>query len=92
MSSLWVVVSNHLLFPFVGMTTDRPDFRAAEREVAALIEVPLAEFLDPANVGRSRHAREGIVIDYPHFTLGGHEVWGATAMVLGELRALLDGT
>lgn len=92
MSSLWVVVSNHLLFPFIGVTTDRPDFRAAEREVAELIEVPLAEFLDPANTGWSRHAREGIVIDYPHFTLGGHQVWGATAMVLGEFGALLrDG-
>lgn len=90
MSSLWVVVSNHLLFPFIGVTHDRPDFRAAEREVAELIEVPLAAFLDPSTRGWSRHTREGIVIDYPHFTLGGHQVWGATAMVLGEFGALLE--
>lgn len=90
LSSLWVVVSNHLLFPFVGVTHDRPDFRAAEREVAALIEVPLAAFLDPSTRGWSRHAREGIVIDYPHFTFSGHQVWGATAMVLAEFGALLD--
>jgi 8-oxo-dGTP pyrophosphatase MutT (NUDIX family) len=90
MSSLWVVVSNHLLFPFIGVTHDRPDFRTAEREVAELIEVPLAAFLDPSTRGWSRHAREGIVIDYPHFTFGGHQVWGATAMVLGELGTLLD--
>ena len=90
LSSLWVVVSNHLLRTYVGVLDRQPEFRLAPREVEALLEVPLSHVRDAARLGWSRHAREGIVVDYPHFQLAGHEVWGATAMVLGEFAALWD--
>jgi 8-oxo-dGTP pyrophosphatase MutT (NUDIX family) len=90
LSSLWVVVSNHLLFPYVGLVEARPEFVAAPREVDALIEAPLGDLRDPARLGWSRHAREGVVVDYPHFLLDGRQVWGATAMVLGEFACLFD--
>ncbi|MFI5178331.1 MAG: NUDIX hydrolase [Vicinamibacterales bacterium] len=90
LSSLWVVVSNHLLFPFVGLADARPDFRPAPEEVARILEVSLDDLRDPASLGWSRHAREGIVVDYPHFVFGGHQTWGATAMVLGEFGSLFD--
>ena len=90
LSSLWVVVSNHLLFPFIGVADRRPDFRPAADEVAELLEVALPDVRDPANLGWSRHTREGIVVDYPHFVLGGHETWGATSMILGEFGSLFD--
>jgi len=88
LSSLWVVVSNHLLFPFVGVTDARPDFRPAPKEVAALLEIALTDLCDPARLGWSRHSREGIIVDYPHFDLAGHQTWGATAMILGEFGSL----
>ncbi len=90
LSSLWVVVSNHLLFPFVGVADRRPDFHPAPKEVAEVLEVRLTDLRDPAHLGWSRHSREGIVVDYPHFDLAGHETWGATAMVLGEFGSLFD--
>jgi 8-oxo-dGTP pyrophosphatase MutT (NUDIX family) len=34
MSSLWVVVSNFLVYPFIGITDTRPEFRAHPGEVA----------------------------------------------------------
>jgi hypothetical protein len=43
---------------------------------------------DPARLGWSRHSREGIIVDYPHFDLAGHQTWGATAMILGEFGSL----
>ena len=88
MSSLWVVVSNHVVQPFVGVATERPDFRADPREVAALLEVPVEAIRDSARLGWSRHSREGILVTYPHFEFDGHHVWGATAMMLGEFGAL----
>jgi 8-oxo-dGTP pyrophosphatase MutT (NUDIX family) len=88
LSSLWVVVSNHLLFPFVGVTDARPDFRPAPKEVAALLEIALPDLCDPARLGWSRHSREGIIVDYPHFDLAGHQTRGATAMILGEFGSL----
>lgn len=90
LSSLWVVVSNHLLFPFVGVTDVRPDFRPAPKEVAALLEIGLPDLYDPARLGWSRHSREGIIVDYPHFDLAGHHTWGATAMILGEFGSLFE--
>jgi 8-oxo-dGTP pyrophosphatase MutT (NUDIX family) len=90
LSSLWVVVSNHLLRTFVGVVERRPDFVLAPREVDALLEVPLGDLRDARRLGWSRHSREGIIVDYPHFELDGLQVWGATAMVLGEFACLFD--
>ncbi|HUF47243.1 MAG TPA: CoA pyrophosphatase [Vicinamibacterales bacterium] len=90
LSSLWVVVSNHLLHPIVGVTDTRPDFRLAEREVDSLIEVPVAELQNPACLAVHRLTGDGYVIDYQCFKVGGHDVWGATGMVLGEFAALFD--
>lgn len=90
LSTLWVVVSNHLLRPFVGVADRPPRFTLAPREVEALLEVPLTLLLDRGCLGWSRHVREGIVVDYPHFDVAGQEIWGATAMVLGEFAALWE--
>lgn len=90
LSSLWVVVSNHLLFPFVGIADARPDFRPAPNEVAELLEISIFDLCNPARLGWSRHSREGIIVDYPHFDLAGHQTWGATAMILGEFGNLFD--
>jgi 8-oxo-dGTP pyrophosphatase MutT (NUDIX family) len=89
-SSLWVVVSNHLVHPFVAIADQRPAFRLAEREVAELVEAPLAHIRDETRVEWQKVVRDGMFIDYPSFDLGGHRVWGATAMMLGEFASLFD--
>jgi len=66
----------------------RPDFQPYTREVADLIEAPLSQLLDPARRGLDTRVRDGILIEYPHFDVAGHQVWGATGMVLSEFVAL----
>jgi 8-oxo-dGTP pyrophosphatase MutT (NUDIX family) len=86
-----VPVSQHLLHPIVGVASRRPDFAIAAHEVAALIEAPLAELARPEAVRwetRDR-ARPPGLMDVPYFDVGGAHVWGATAMVLAELLAVL---
>jgi 8-oxo-dGTP pyrophosphatase MutT (NUDIX family) len=90
MSSLWVIVSGFVVFPFLGVAHARPDFRPQAREVAKLLEVPLAHVLDRSRTGWERRAREGLVISYPYFDLAGHKVWGATGMMLSEFAALFE--
>lgn len=90
LSSLWVVVSNFVVRPFVGILDARPEFRPAPHEVAALLESPIHTLYDPARVGWTRQRRLGVVVDYPYLELGGHHVWGATAMILGEFAALFS--
>jgi 8-oxo-dGTP pyrophosphatase MutT (NUDIX family) len=88
--TLWVVVSNFVLQPFVGICRERPAFMPEAREVAAIIEAPLAELRDPSRLHWEQFQRRGLLTDYPYFDLAGHRVWGATAMVLGEFACLWD--
>ena len=88
LSSLWVVVSNFIVWPFVGVTDARPEFRAHPGEVAELIEAPVSAL---KHVGTEQRVREGVLVKYPYFEVEGHHVWGATAMMLGELADVLTG-
>ena len=90
LSSLWVIVSNFVLEPFVGICHERPSFTPEPREVAALVEAPLGDLRDASRLHWHRAKRGGVLIDFPYFDLAGHRVWGATAMVLGEFACLWD--
>ncbi len=90
LSPLWVIVSNFVVRPFVGVTDRRPDFRAAPREVAEVIETPVHWVRDESRVGRDHRTRDGLGLAFPYFDFAGHRVWGATAMMLGEFAALWD--
>lgn len=84
-----VLVSGFTLHPVVGITDERPDFRAAPGEVQEILEVSLDDLRDASRIRQGSIVREGIAIEYPYFDLLGHQVWGATAMVLGEFICLL---
>jgi 8-oxo-dGTP pyrophosphatase MutT (NUDIX family) len=84
-----VLVSGFTLHPVVGVTHDRPSFQPAEREVAEILEVSLDDLRDASRIRRGTRIREGVAVEYPYFDLLGHQVWGATAMVLGEFVCLI---
>jgi 8-oxo-dGTP pyrophosphatase MutT (NUDIX family) len=84
-----VLVSGFTLHPIVGITDARPEFRPAAHEVEQIIEVSIADLQDASNVRHGVRTREGLAIEYPYFHLRGHQVWGATAMVLGEFVCLV---
>lgn len=85
-----VLVSGFTLHPIVGVTDTRPGFFAAPGEVEEIVEVSLDDLRDASRIRRGTHVREGVAIEYPYFDLAGHQVWGATAMVLGEFVCLLE--
>ena len=89
LSTLWVVVSNHLLYPYIGVVDERPAFNTSPREVEALIETPVAWVHDESRIGVDERVRDGVAVNYPYFNFDGQHVWGATAMVLGEFREVL---
>ena len=84
-----VIVSGFTLHPVVGVTDRAPEFVAAPGEVDAILEVALDDLRDASRIGRGTRIREGVAVEYPYFDLLGHQVWGATAMVLGEFICLL---
>jgi 8-oxo-dGTP pyrophosphatase MutT (NUDIX family) len=90
LSTVFVFVSNFAIRPFVGVTDARPSFVISAREVASLIEVRLDDLRDPARLHWGRKTRDGYLIDFPYFDVALRQVWGATAMILGEFVCLLD--
>jgi 8-oxo-dGTP pyrophosphatase MutT (NUDIX family) len=85
-----VIVSGFTLHPVVGITDTRPPFQAAPGEVAEIVEVRLEDLRDASRIRTGTRLREGVAVEYPYFDLYGHQVWGATAMILGEFICLLD--
>jgi 8-oxo-dGTP pyrophosphatase MutT (NUDIX family) len=85
-----VLVSGFTLHPVVGVTDARPQFVAAPGEVDKILEVSLDDLRDASRIRHGTRIREGIAVEYPYFDLLGHQVWGATAMVLGEFICLLQ--
>ncbi len=89
LSPLYIPPSNYCIRPVVGYTPARPDFQPDPREVAEVLEVPLAELLNPATVREEDWFLRGMTVRVPFFAVQQHKVWGATAMVLAEFVALI---
>ena len=85
-----VLVSGFTLHPVVGVTDACPAFRPAAHEVEEVLEVSLADLQDASRIRTGFRTREGVAVEYPYFDLLGHQVWGATAMILGEFICLLQ--
>lgn len=92
LSSLWVIVSGFVVYPIVGFTDVRPAFAPSPREVDLLIEAPLDLVRNPATVRWGKRIRDQVTVACPYFAIGPHQVWGATAMMLGEFCTALDAS
>jgi 8-oxo-dGTP pyrophosphatase MutT (NUDIX family) len=90
----WIPVSNFRVTPVIALADRLPlAWRADPREVAAIVEAPVAAFLPDAEITiMERDVREWR-IRYGAYALpelgDGPAVWGATARILGQLGSLL---
>lgn len=90
LSSFYLGVSRFVIFPFVGVADARPDFQPAVAEVEQIIEAPISQLADPARHHWAQRTRDGLIVRFPYVDVDGHQLWGATAMILSEFSALLD--
>lgn len=90
MTSVYVPVSNFDIEPFVFYLEDEPDFIRDEREVQEIFAVTIEDLLDDNNIDTMViYLGEGIApMKVPCFRFGSYEVWGATAIILNELKTL----
>jgi 8-oxo-dGTP pyrophosphatase MutT (NUDIX family) len=77
---------------FVGVIPYPYPFRPSEEEIAEVIELPLAGFLDPSVFRRDTSWRRG---KEPYlvygFQCGAHNVWGATAKIMKQFLEIALG-
>jgi 8-oxo-dGTP pyrophosphatase MutT (NUDIX family) len=88
LTPLYIPPSNFCVHPFVGVAPEPLDLRPTDDEVGAILRVPIAHLLGPAALRRETWTLHGQDVEVPFFDVGGHKVWGATAMMLAELLAL----
>ena len=89
LSVLYIPVSDFALHPVVGISETRPSFHVEENEVDRMLEVPLNGLATTGGPRRGYRWRRDELFQVPFFELGGERVWGATAMVLAELLAII---
>jgi len=91
LTELYIPPSNFTVYPFLGFVSSIPEFKIQEDEVEEIIEVSLSHFLnEPSMITTSVTTSYKIDVEVPAFHLNGHIVWGATAMMLSELKDLLN--
>lgn len=89
-SSVYIPPSNFMVFPFLGITSSELEFTLQEDEVAGIIELPLSQLLDDSIVVKKAITTSyAELIEVPVFQIGEHAVWGATAMMMSELKEAL---
>ena len=89
LDALWIPPSNFLVTPIVAVAARRPAFVADPREVAAILEAPVAAFLPDVTPVIVDPDPRGRPLRYGAYMVEGRIVWGATAAILGQLGAVL---
>lgn len=89
MTDVYIPPSNFLATPFLGFTKEQPKF-VKNHEVAEIIEVSLNDLLDESNLTTVNLTTSYMKnIDVPCFKIDNHIIWGATGMMLSEIKELL---
>jgi 8-oxo-dGTP pyrophosphatase MutT (NUDIX family) len=77
--------SRFVITPVVGLTAGQPVFRPDGREIARVVEIPVAGLLDPRAFREETWERDGRRHPVVFFTHGPDVVWGATGRIVRDL-------
>lgn len=90
LTKVYIPPSRFLMHPYMFVSEFIPQYILNQREVKSLVTLPLEELLDdrvfeigPIPIGN------GVNIKTGYFKVKGHKVWGATALVLNEIKELI---
>ena len=82
-------VTGYSVTPVIGLLAGDVEITIDPGEVEAAFEVPLEFLMDSTNEQHSMRTYEGVEMPIVEFHHSGRRVWGATAMMLIQLRKIL---
>ncbi len=92
-SQVYIPPSNFLVSPFMGIADEEIQFTANPDEVKRVLEFPLSSFLDEKSIVQvqmtTSYAKD---IQVPAFKVDKYIVWGATAMMMSELKMVIQNS
>ncbi len=90
LSEFHVIPSNFMVTPIVASVSQTPEFRPDPYEVHKIIRGDLMELIKEDAVQVKEIIAAGTYrMNAPHFAIENEIVWGATAMMLNELRLIV---
>jgi len=89
LTELYIPVSNFMVLPVLGYCENLPKFKQNAFEVEEVIEMSIKELFSTKNKDEFTFVKNNITIQAPYFKANNHKIWGATAMILEEMRELL---
>ena len=93
LSKIFIPPSNYEVTPILATSDKRPEFIPNRREVVAILEVKIKDLIKPETIKKTKiQFDNGKTLNTPYFDLNSKTVWGATAMILNELKYYLLDT
>ena len=91
LTQLYIPPSNFLVHPVVGILNSPPELIPDQHEVESIHVPELSYLLRDDIIGeKDILLSTGYKLRTPYFLVDGHTVWGATAMVISELKDVLS--
>lgn len=86
-SEIYIPPSNFLVAPFMGISKEELSFVPDLDEVKRVLEFSIADFLDENTITKvTMSTSYATDIEVPAFMVDKYVVWGATAMMMSELK------
>ena len=86
LTSVYIPPSDFTVTPYVGVIRCEPNFKRCPREVEQIVRAPLNQLMEPEALTSGMVTRSnGETLKVPCYRIGGHQIWGATAIMVGEL-------
>lgn len=91
LSDVYIPVSNFVVKPFVFYVEELPELIPDHREVEQIITFDVLDLTKEEVVKKTDISLQSGLIhrEVPYFDIHGHVVWGATGMMLSELREII---
>ena len=90
LTKLYVPPSNFLIIPYMGYLQSPYVFTPDPREVEAILEISLMDFINKKSVLTKQLNSNSNSITVPAYIFDQNVVWGATAMILSEFKMLFS--